>query len=267
MKAVRNAESLMRGLKRSGSSFVRFVTKLDRQGVPYLSHTKVTCLERCPRCYYRQFVLGEQKEYPAMVLGSLFHLAARTYYTSDQTKDHHGPAKLLRDNRSKKLVDEDRIKLANSLELLRANHWEGHEIASVEEPFFMDLASGLPPVIGVPDLVLRRNGALVVVDHKTGKSFGDRDPSQLILYAEHLRRFHRTQAIVGSYDEYRMVPDLTKVKKPAFRRTPISVDRSFLGPLIKRYRQAWSAIIAIDRNGEPDSSPDCWVCMTFRRAY
>lgn len=74
------------------------------------------------------------------------------------------------------------MKLRNALTLLRDNRWDGYEVVSVEFPFFMDLAPGLPP-----DLVLRRNGSLVLVDHKTSQSFNDLDPAQLVLYAEHLR--------------------------------------------------------------------------------
>jgi len=116
---------------------------------------------------------------------------------------------------------------------------------SIEVPFFMDLAAGLPPVIGVPDLVLRRHDWLVLVDHKTSRSFNDCDPAQLVLYGEHLRREHAHDRIVGVFDEYRLVRDLSTVRKPAFRRTPVSVDHSLLPALIQRYRKAWLRITEI----------------------
>jgi hypothetical protein len=259
---------------------------LDRRGIPYLSHSKVVCLERCPRCYYRQYILGEKEESTAMLLGTLFHVAAMAFYApfdararAKPTEFHRArkainiaksfgaralvkPAELLDRGTIRQLSKESRMRLLNALTLLRAHHWEDHEVLSLEEPFFMDLARGLPPIIGIPDLVLQRNGALILVDHKTSKSFNDLDPAQLILYAEHLRRHHHTQAIVGVFDEYRLVPDLSTIKKPAFRRTPVSVDRSFLPPLVQRYRSAWKQMLAIDRDGEPSQSFDCWVCSS-----
>ena len=55
MKAnvMRNAASLQRAWRRQGGPLGRFATRLDRLGIPYLSHSKVVCVERCPRCYHR----------------------------------------------------------------------------------------------------------------------------------------------------------------------------------------------------------------------
>lgn len=258
MKPIRSAQALRRALERSGTSFVRFVNRLDRESIPYLSHSKVAGIERCPRCYYRQYVLGKNESSEALRRGTNFHKAAKLFYASHKKGSPLTPTELAKQVRAEGLDKETQNLLINATVLLRANYWEGHEVISIEEPFFMDLAHGLPPVIGVPDLVLKRNDALVVVDHKTSKSFNEIDPVQLILYGEHLRRKHGTQAIVGVLDEYRLVPDLTKIKKPAFRRTPVSVDRSFVKPLLSRYRKAWKQILTIDRDGEPYPSPDCW---------
>jgi hypothetical protein len=131
----------------------------------------------------------------------------------------------------------------------------------------MDLAAGLPPVIGIPDLVLQRNSSLLVVDHKTSKSFNNLDCDQLVLYAEHLRRLHGTRSIIGVFDEYRLVPDLSTIRKPAFRRTPVSVDRSLLPALVRRYRRVWKEILAIDRDDEPLPASDCWICNSQNSWY
>ena len=248
-------------------SLGRFVTGLDRQGIPYLSHSKVTCLERCSLCYYRQFVLGKTEESGAMQLGSLFHVAAGKFYAALRAGRLPKLAEVLNQKKAKRLTMESQLKLRNVLALFRAHHWEGYEVVSIEEPFFMDLTNSLPPVIGIPDLVLQRKGSLIVVDHKTSKIFHDLDAAQLVLYAEHIRRLLDTDAIVGVFDEYRLVPDLSTVRKPAFRRTPVSVDRSLLPALVDRYRQAWKRILAIDRDGQPLSSPDCWICNAAKVWY
>ena len=267
MNPIRKAGSLRNSWTRSGTSFGRFIDRLDRKGIPYLSHSKIACLERCPLCYYRQYVLGQRETSAAMQLGSLFHLVAKKFYATFRGGLLPKPAELLKPKKANTLPQESALKLRNALALLRAHHWASHEVVSVEDPFFMDLATGLPPIIGIPDLVLRRNGSLVLVDHKTSKSFNDLDPDQLVLYAEHVRRQHGTECIVGVFDEYRLVPDLSTIRKPAFRRTPVSVDRSLLPALVRRYRQAWKEILIIDRDGEPSASPDCWICDAANRWY
>lgn len=260
MKPIRSANSLRTAWKRSETSFGRFVDRLDRERVPYLSHSKIDCLERCPGCYYRQYILGECEQSNAMELGLLFHLAAKNLYTSLRKGLLLKPAQLLNRKKTKRLLKEDRLKLMHALTQLSAHHWAGYEITSIEELFFMELAAGLPPIIGITDIVLRRTDSVIVVDHKTSKSFNNRDPAQLVLYAEHIRRQQNTQCVVGVFDEYRLVPDLAKIRKPAFRRTPVSVDRSLLPALVRRYRQAWKQIQSIDRDGRPEPSPDCWKC-------
>ena len=234
---------------------------LDQEEVPYLSHSKLVCWERCPRCYLRQYVLGEVEDTPAMLRGRVFHAAARDFY-----RDRAGGAlptvdKLLRGlPGARELSDDMRNRVRNALTLLRFHRWDDHAVVSVERPFFLDLAGGLPPVIGVSDLILRKGHTLVVVDHKTCTKFESEDSSQLVLYAEHARRRHATECVVGIYDVYRLVPDLDRVTKTAFRRIPVSVDRSLLPPLVKRYQRAWRGIVKIHRERTAEASGECWRC-------
>jgi RecB family exonuclease len=240
------------------------MNRLDRNGVPYLSHSKVATLERCPRCYYNQYILGEQLDTTPVAVGSFFHKAAKAFYqalASDAALPNTG--KMMKGLALRRLDKESKAKLRNALTTLRNNQWKGYSVICLEDPFFMDLCHGLPPIIGVPDLVLSQNRAFVVVDHKTAKTFKELDSAQLVLYAEHIRRDHATNAIVGAFDEYRLVPDLSKIKKPVFRRTPVSVDRSFLPALIQRYRKAWKRIARMSRSRKPAPSPDCWQCNSY----
>jgi hypothetical protein len=202
-----------------------------------------------------------------MLLGTTFHSGARELYVSLQRGELPRVPELLRKAGSKHLSRDARIKLRNAIWLMRANHWEDHEIVSVEEPLFMDLSASLPPVIGQADLVLKKNNTLLVVDHKTSKSFSDPDPAQLILYGEYLRREHKMPAIVGVFDQYRMVMDMAVIKKPAFRRAPVSVDRSLLKEVLSRYRNAWRKIQAFTRDKQPSPSVDCWKCNQFTGWY
>ena len=237
-----------------------FMSQLDRGAIPYLSHSKLVSLERCPQCYYRQYVLGEAQDSNAMNLGSLFHQAAKEFYDAFRGTNLCTPMDLASRIKTQSLSEEALASFHNALELLHANYWAGHEVVAVEEAFFMDLVPGLPPIIGIPDLVLRLDGALLVVDHKTSKSFNELDPSQLILYAEQLRRQHATDSVVGVFDEYRLVRDLVSIRKPAFRRTRVGVESTLLPELTARYQRAWRKIQSQHQEGKPVSAPDCWVC-------
>jgi hypothetical protein len=261
MTPLPTAESLEGSWKCERRPWSTFNERLDREQIPYLSHTKLVCHERCPRCYYRRYVLCEMEEPSnAMLLGQLFHQSAREYYHAIRNGREPKAAEMIKALETGGLPKDSVKLLRNAVTLLRLHRWHGHDVVSLEEPFFMDLARGLPPMIGIPDLVLRRHDWLLVVDHKTSKSFNDLDSAQLLLYAEHLRRRHATHCIVGVFDEYRLVPDLAKVIKPAFRRTPVSVDRSLLAFLIRRYRKAWKDISNMRRDRHPAAAPDCWKC-------
>ena len=233
------------------------MARLDREKTAYLSHSKISLFERCPRCYYRQYILDERPDFPAILLGTLFHKAAHEFYRSHSPIS---PTKLFAHLNARPLDIERQGKLRNALVLLCQNRWSDCVVVSVEEPFFIDLDSGLPPIIGVPDLVLSDGKLLKVIDHKTSTKFSKPDAGQLVLYAEHLRRCHKNRPIAAYFDEYRLVSDLSTIRKPAFRRTQVPVDRKPLLALIKRYRVAWKRIIALDPDDEPFPADDCWLC-------
>ena len=259
--AIQPARSLEESWQRyRPQNWSQFICRLDRSGIPYLSHSKLTRLESCPRCYYREYILGEKQESDALRRGTLFHHAAKIFYAALKNGQRIKPAVSAQQIRANSLPDETLLMLRNALKLLQKNQWEKHDILAVEDCFFMDLAPGLPPIIGVPDLVLSRGDSLIIVDHKTSKSFNNLDSSQLILYAEFFRRKRSVKSIIGVFDEYRLVTDLAKINKSAFRRTPVGVDHCFLPKLIVRYRRAWKEIVFMQKNGEPKASPDCWTC-------
>jgi hypothetical protein len=138
--------------------------------------------------------------------------------------------------------------------------WMGHEVVGVEELFFMDLAPGLAPVIGIIDLILRQGESYVVVDHKTSKRFNDPDPGQLVLYAECVRRAHAGADCAGAFDEYRLVPNLKRIRTPAFRRTVVAVTPASLVGLVERYRRAWGKILRLCTESDAVAGDECWFC-------
>ena len=256
------AEELERSWRRSRKPWGAFVDRLDKAKTPYLSHSKLTLHERCPRCYHRIYVLGQKEESEAMRLGTTFHHAANKFYETYPAGKLPTVPSLLKSIDKTGLSKDSIVLLRNGLEILRKNRWEGHEVVSSEDPFFFELASNLPPIIGVSDPILKRGDTWIVVDHKTSKSFNNHDPSQLVLYAANLRRAHDTSCVIGVYDNYKLVPDLTKLVKLPFRRIPVSVDRSLLPPLVKRYKKAWKSIRVMRLDRKPEPSPECWMCRS-----
>ena len=124
----------------------------------------------------------------------------------------------------------------------------------------MDLAPGLPPVIGIIDLVLRTGRSHLVVDHKTSKRFNDLDSGQLELYAQQVRRSRGVAECAAAFDEYRLVPDLRRVRKPVFRRTPVAVSPAGVLAMIGRYGLAWKRIARIRCANDAPPAAECWFC-------
>lgn len=257
VKNQMNAVALEGAWREWPRSFASFMQRLDREEISYLSYSRVSDYQRCPLCYYRRNVLRIKETTQAMLLGTLFHKAAARAYT---TKRSTTPERLFGRLNCSKLEEERRPQLQNALALLCQNRHVDCGILSVEEPFFLDLAPGLPPVIGIADLVLRTGKTLLVVDHKTSKSFQDHDAAQLVLYAEHARRAHNAPVPEGCFDEYRLVPNLDRIRKPAFRRTTVKLNRKMLTPLIRDYEAAWGEIQLLKRGDPPASGHECWFC-------
>lgn len=252
-----SADDLEKAWEEWPRAFPSFMRSLEASGVSYLSHSKVAEYRRCPRCYYRRYILGEKEETQAMLVGTLFHnAAARLYKAKQDVRPERLFAKL---NLSK--LEADRLPhLQNAVTVLCQNRHVDGEVVSVEEPFFLDLAPGLPPVIGIADLVLRTGKSLLIVDHKTCKSFQDHDPVQLVLYAEHARQAHNAPVPAGCFDEYRLVQNLDRIRKPAFRRSTVKLSRKMLPPLVREYRSTWERIQLLEPGQPPSPSDDCWTC-------
>lgn len=266
--AAGSAEALSQAWQAWAGSFPSFMADLDQRGVPYLSHTKVATVERCPRCYYRQFVLGEQPSSDALTTGLLFHQAAAAFYLRRRQAPPGGAPAAAATAPPAHPSPEEQPFLDNALTLMAEHAWDGHEVVGVEEVFFMDVGMDLPPVIGVIDLILRAGASYVVVDHKTGKRFGDLDYDQLELYAEHIRRRYGAVECRAAFDQYRLVRNLRRIRTPAFCRTTVGVGASHLPALVGSYRRAWGAMrAAATRGARAAPGPECWFCRASDRVW
>ena len=245
--------------RRSGR-FGPFISWLDREDVPYLSHTKVSTVERCRQCFYLQFIRGIKPTGPALATGTLVHRAAQVAYQRIRADRPVDFATLAQRTAVRHPEPSCRCLVENAIATLSAHLWTDHEIVGIEEPFFLDLSEDLPPVIGIVDLILRDGADFLVVDHKTGRRFSDEDEGQLVLYAEYVRRKYGAKRCDGVFDQYRMVPNLAKVRTPVHKRTAVRISSKRSAALVPRYRRAWASIQSIRDASDAWRGEECCFC-------
>lgn len=239
------------------SSFGDFVRQLDEDGVPYVSYTKLSCVESCELRYLLEYVERVEFDEPLyFTKGKVFHDAASLAY--QQLGQGQGDPRPILQIVNKHNDDEDQTHLMNAINLLLDNQHQGYEVVATELPFVLSLGARQRPLLGVIDLLLRKGDTFLVVDHKTGKSFYDQDAFQLDLYREHVRRAFKPRRCLACFDEYRWVNSLDRIRKPAFRRTPVT-SRPWSSSL-RRIHVGLTSIRRIERNMTADSDGDCFRC-------
>lgn len=243
----------------------RFVPALRRERVPHLSFTQISTVESCEYRYYMEYVLGlEPDPIPEyFTKGKLLHqVIAGTYEKLRQNQPASRPDQIafLR----KEYQGSNRHHLENSVEVMHQNLWQDVQVLAIEHPFVMVLDEGLPPFVGVIDLVLEHGDKLYLIDHKTGRRFYERDAMQMALYQAYARRSFGRDRIHAFYDQYRWVENLARIRKPAFQRTEIAVTDESVRRGIRRAHSAYSRIESIRaRDGAGKTGP-CYACP-YRR--
>ena len=252
--------ALARRLAKWKGTIGAFSRMLDREGVPYLSFSKVTCVEFCSYRYLLEYVqLRRPTPTPDYFLkGQAFHEAVARLYRIVSRRRLPDEAALLA--RLTKRVKWQSADLNNAVRLAIQNVYCGWDVIGVEEPFVLCVGRRLPPCVGVVDLILRRGSTFAVVDHKTAKKFNGADELQLALYREYARRRYEARRCLTIVDEYRWVPDLTRIRKPAFQRTPIRIDRSTWSQAKRRLANAHEAIREIEANRDAVADGECFLC-------
>lgn len=235
--------------------------QLDREQVAYLSYSKVACVEFCPHRYRLEYVerIRLRPEPAYFVKGRLFHKAADRLYRRIARGRPVAAADaepLIRKHDD----EDDRRHLRNAVELLVQNAMADWQVVGVEEPFVLPLGRGLPPCIGVVDLVLRRDSVLAVIDHKTRKTFGNTDDLQMAIYREHALRKHGASRCLTFFDEYRWVNNLGRIRKPAFQRTAIRLRRNAWASALRRIAKAHERIQRIEQTKDSPGTGQCYMC-------
>lgn len=262
----------IRGMLREHTGGMKtFVDRLDRSGLPYLSYSKVACLEACPYRYLLTYVrrVPLELEPGYFVKGRIFHRGAARFYRARARGKRLPPSQVKRSADCLRGTD-DHLPLCNAFEALVESAPDDLKVVAVEKPFVLHLERDLPPVVGVVDLVARSEGALHVVDHKTGKDFYGQKPHQMTLYAAWARKHYRAERVRAWYHQYRWVNSLTRIRKPAVIHTEVDLmPVQPLRPLMRfRRRQnllnwlrcAWWDIQWIEKTGKVRHTGTCNFC-------
>lgn len=148
---------------------------------PHLSVSQISTWLQCPRKYRFQYL--DRLPWPAvpssLVFGTAVHAGlaalsqARLEGDEPTLDDLHGAYRVawaaegkpveMKDGETPEALDAmAKAMLAVALEQPRTR------VLAVEEPFRVELAPGVPPLVGVIDLIEERDGRAVIVEHKTG---------------------------------------------------------------------------------------------------
>ena len=250
---------ISRALAEWNGSFLTFIKQLNKDKVPYLSYSKISSVETCEYRYFLEYVEGVKVAAPLYFKkGTIFHQAASMAHCQlAKGKLNRKPIERLVDKHFK---DEDNRHLRNAVELLIQNAHTGFEVVATERPFVLSLGRGLPPLLGIIDLLLSKGHTFLVVDHKTGMNLNEQDELQLHLYQEYVRRAFKPKRLMACFDEYRLVNNLQRIRVPAFRRTPVSCTSKSWTKSLERIHVGYKTIRRIERTGKANPGSRCYAC-------
>ena len=256
---MRGFRAISSALAEWNGSFLAFIKQMDKADVPYLSFSKIKSVESCEYRYFLEYVKGVRVREPLYLKkGTIFHKAASMAHSQlAKGKLNHKPIERLVDRHFK---GEDNNHLRNAIELLIQNTYTGFEVVATERPFVLSLGRGVPPLIGIIDLLLRRGDSFLVVDHKTGKNFYEQDGLQLHLYREYVRRTFKPKRLFAYFDEYRWVNNLQRIRVPAFRRIRVSCTSKSWSKSLERIWDRYKTIRYIERTGKANPGYSCFAC-------
>ncbi len=246
-----------------------FAETLRREKIPHLSFSQVSCVESCRQRYYLQYILGQdpQPTPEYFTKGKLFHNLLAAYYRRNGNRSNTEPG--LDDDSvfagweaaHSHLSPGSRVHLENAYRVHLHYSWKDSQVIAVEQPFVMLVDPGLPPLVGVIDLVLKQDSTTIIVDHKTGRDFYPQDELQGAIYSEYMRReFGSESRSTFYYDHYRWVDNLQRIRKPALQRTPIASTADYWPQALERIRRGYRLIEQVTRDGRGTRGGQCFRC-------
>ncbi len=191
--------------------------------------------------------------------GKIFHQAVASYY-KNLLIPGIGPVQNPSHQIQKEYHGKDLHHITNAYSVHLENYWKDCEIIGVEQPFVMTVDPELPPFVGVIDLILRRNGSLILVDHKTGRDFYEDDELQMAIYSEYIQQKYGQANCVFYYDHYRWVNNLNRIRKPAFNRVKVNFSSTTLALTLNRIQRGYEKIHQIKNGNDIMKEGLCFRC-------
>jgi hypothetical protein len=75
-----------------------------------------------------------------------------------------------------------------------------------------------------------------------------------------VRRQYGAERCAGYYDQYRWVNNLDRIRKPASRRTKVTIRKGTWNTVLRRIAKRYRQMKKIEQTGRAEGSGDCWVC-------
>ena len=237
-----------------------FVNRLHHSGLSHISFSQVYAFETCPRQYYLRYIMGMETtpvpEY--FIKGKALHHTIANAYRAHREGREFDEAIISYDEIHP--YSQAGIHLRNGYLTLCQNMLSSDEIIGVEKPFVFLMGGDIPPIVGVIDLILRRDNVLILIDHKTGRDFYQPDILQMAVYLSYLRSTGFEGECEFYYDSYRWVENLARIRKPSFCRQQMLISDSEAVIQAKRLADGYRGIQQLRQSGLPEMTGECFRC-------
>ena len=238
-----------------------FAESIRRKRIPHLSFSQVTTLEFCQYRYYLQYVLFEELDpIPRyFIKGRRMHALIAQSYAALRANQAH-PESAVPEAFPEESEGVEARHIRNAYQVHRSHLWTDYEIRGIEHPFVFSIDASLPPLVGVIDLVLAKDGCYFLVDHKTGRDFYPDDALQVAIYARYIHTQHHTENVRLFYDHYRWVNNLDRIRKPAFERREVAAELGDWERYLRRIQKAYRVMDSLSDGARPVKHGECFRC-------
>jgi hypothetical protein len=260
-------KTILAVIEESRGSSDRFAETLRYRQIPHLSFSQITTVESCQYRYFLQYVrLLEPTPVPDyFTKGKLFHQVIASFYEKEAGSQDGARGQACSAEETYQVIDsayegDSRRHLRNAYTVHLQNIWQDCQVLAVEQPFAMLVHPEMPPIVGVIDLILRKDDAIVIVDHKTGRDFYPEDELQMAIYVQYIQQQFGDTACKFYYDHYRWVNNLTRIRKPAFQRTQVSFSSARWPASLDRILKGAKVIDQIRAKEWAQKNGECFRC-------
>ncbi len=260
-------ETILGVIEESSGSTDRFAETLRYRQIPHLSFSQISTVESCQYRYFLQYVrLLEPAPVPDyFTKGKLLHQVIASFYEKEAGSQAGVADKAGSVEEAYQIIDntyagDAQRHLRNAYTVHLQNRWQDCQVLAVEQPFAMLVHPALPPIVGVIDLILRKDEAIIIVDHKTGRDFYPEDELQMAIYVQSIQQQFGETGCKFYYDHYRWVNNLARIRKPAFRRTQVSFSCAHWPAALERVRNGAKLIEQIREKKRAEKNGECFRC-------